>query len=78
MIVTTSRYVSRQVRDEAIKIAKEKKAVYTARGKKTIEQLVHFAWKNGHSSILLVRERDGKVFAIDEIAIDHWGKWKWK
>lgn len=76
MIVTTSRYASRAVRAIAADFAKSRKSVYVARGKRTIRQLAEYAWRKGHDKIALVREGAGRV-AVDEVEIDHWGKWRW-
>lgn len=78
MIVTTSRYASLAVREAAAELARQNKAIYVARGKRTIRELVDFAWKRGHFSVLIVREKKSKVAAVGEIAIDHWGNWSWK
>ena len=77
MIVTTSRYASKAARDLAKKIAEDKGSEYTARGKKTVNELVESAWKKGHDRILVVEEEDESPRFISEVLIDHWGKWKW-
>ena len=77
MIVTTSRYASKKTRSAAIEFAKKQKSFYVARGKKTIAQLVEFAWRKGEEKIAIVRERKGTSAVVDEIEIDQWGKWKW-
>ncbi|MEM3422391.1 MAG: hypothetical protein QXF35_03650 [Candidatus Bilamarchaeaceae archaeon] len=78
MIVTTSRYASSRVRKEAIEFANNKKALYIARGKRTINSIVDLAWRKGHHLIIIFREKNGKVAGFDEIEIDQWGDWKWK
>lgn len=81
MIVTTSRYASRAARAAAAGFAGSRRAVYVARGKKTIRQLVEFAWRKGYGKILIVRELRGRkaagALAAEEIEIDQWGRWKW-
>ena len=73
MIVTTSRYASDFTRDYAKKI----EGRYTARGKKTVDELVETAWKQGHEKILIVEEKESKPGFLSEVLIDHWGNWKW-
>jgi len=83
LIVTTSRYAGQAIRIAAGKFAKAKKSKYVARGKRTIRELAEFAWRKGHSKIVIIgREKPrsasaaGKIIA-SEINIDEWGKWKW-
>ena len=73
MIVTTSRYAGSATREYAKRID----GTYAARGKKTVDELVKAAWKQGHDRILIVEEKKGGPGFLSEILVDHWGNWKW-
>ncbi|VVC04834.1 Uncharacterised protein [Candidatus Bilamarchaeum dharawalense] len=75
---TTSRYASTETRELAKKMAKEKEEPYTARGKKTIDQLVDFARRKGEENITVVEEHEKKPTTFALIQIDELGRWKWK
>ena len=76
-VVTTSRYASLATRKSARELANAVKADYVARGKKTIQQLVEYAWKKGNDKLLVIEEKKDKAAIASAIAIDHWGKWCW-
>lgn len=74
---TTSRYSSAETRKFARRLAEKNKERYTARGKKTVEQLVSFARKTGEEKITIVRERKKKPAVISVIEINERGGWRW-
>ncbi|MEM4360182.1 MAG: hypothetical protein QXT45_06600 [Candidatus Bilamarchaeaceae archaeon] len=77
MIVTTSRYASRETREFARQFAEKNKGRYVSRCKKTVHDLIDFLWRKGESRLLIVEEREKKPSFINEIEIDHWKRWKW-
>ncbi len=73
MLVTTSRHPSLELKKLALNFSIQKKAKYINRGKKTIEDLIMLARKEGNTKITLVRSKD----KIDYIQIHHGKNWEW-
>ncbi len=77
-MITTSRYASKQARDFAIKLAKEKNERYVARGKRTIESLAALARRQGDETIYVIEEEEDSHCQVVMIKIDEKGGWKWE
>lgn len=73
MIVTTSRHASLEAKKSALSFSIKKKAKYLNRGKKTVEELVSIARKQGNSKIAIFRSKK----KIDYIQIHHSENWEW-
>ena len=76
-MITTSRYASSGTRAMARLMASGSGDVFTARGKRTVEQLVSLARKKGDERITIIEERDGKPSVAADITIDEMGRWRW-
>jgi len=74
---TTSRYASAETRGIARKMASDSGEPFVARGKRTVEQLVSLARRDGEGSITIIEEKGGKPATIASIAIDEMGRWRW-
>ena len=74
---TTSRYASADTRGFARRLATRNREPYVARGKKTVQQLVDYAWKKGNNKLLVIEEKKDEAAIASAIAIDQWGKWCW-
>ena len=72
MMYSTSRYASKETRQQAKKLGE-----YFSRGKKTISQLVDIARKKGYHKIGILREKNGKPFRISVISVTELGEWSW-
>ncbi len=76
-LITTSRYASEETRNIARKLARQQKEKYAARGKKTIDEIVATARKNGDERITVVEEKGNKPYRIAVLAVDELGNWSW-
>lgn len=76
-LFTTSRYASEETRNIAKKLARRQKEKYVARGKKTIDEVVAAARKNGDERITVVEEKGSKPYRIAVLAVDELGNWSW-
>ncbi|MGV8084905.1 MAG: hypothetical protein ACP5N9_01490 [Candidatus Bilamarchaeum sp.] len=76
-MITTSRYASKETKDEAKKIAQKRAEKYIARGKKTIEKIVESARRSGEHKVLILEEKNNKPLKLSILQIDELGRWKW-
>ena len=73
MLVTTSRHASLELKKLALNFSLEHKANYLNRGKKTIDEVISLARKEGHSKIAVIKGEN----KTDYIEIHHSGNWDW-
>lgn len=73
MLVTTSRHASLELKKLALDFSIDKKAKYLNRGKKTIEELVLIARKEGNTKIAIIKGKN----KIDYIQIHRGKNWEW-
>jgi rRNA maturation protein Rpf1 len=74
---TTSRYSSKKTRDFAKKLAAGESVAYVARGKKTIDELVILARKNGEERIGIIEEKEDAPHKLVTITVMETGRWEW-
>jgi len=72
MLITTSRYTEKDIRDLAKAIAVVFSGEYVARGKKTIDSLVNESRKKGHARICVVMPEQIVFIKVNEL-----GQWSW-
>ncbi len=72
MLATTSRYSSNELRELGKVFATVFSGKYVSRGKKTFEDIIEYARRNGHSRVCVISS-NGIDFAI----VGELGNWKW-
>jgi rRNA maturation protein Rpf1 len=76
-MLTTSRYASEETRKLARRLAEEKDELFVSRGKRTVDEIVGIARKQGEEFISIIEEIDGKPARISRISVSETGGWSW-
>ena len=74
---TTSRYAGKETKELARRLARGKKEIFLARGKRSIEELVSLARKKGETLISVVEEEKGRPAKVCTIKVSETGRWNW-
>ena len=84
MLITTSRYCPKETRELSKAFAIVFSGAYVARGKKTIDELVEFARKKGHSRICVLMSGNfgvipnkSETISMEFISVNELGRWSW-